>query len=88
MSREIASGYRPRNDRHQQRDIPDPFVAALDERRISLPELLALDEPAPARFRGTPVMRARRRGLVRNACVAAGNVGRSGPHSAAGGPAG
>jgi epoxyqueuosine reductase len=28
-----------------------------------------------ARFRGTPVMRAKRRGLVRNACVAAGNAG-------------
>ena len=71
-----AKDYRPRDDRHQQRDIPDPFVAALDQRRISLHELLALDEAGfRARFRGTPVMRARRRGLVRNACVAAGNAG-------------
>ncbi len=39
-----------------------------------LTELLALDESAfRACFRGTPVLRAKRRGLVRNACVAAGN---------------
>ncbi len=41
-----------------------------------LSELLALDEATfRARFRGTPVLRAKRRGLVRNACVAAGNSG-------------
>ena len=41
-----------------------------------LRELLALDEAAfRAQFRGTPVLRAGRRGLVRNACVAAGNSG-------------
>ncbi len=45
-------------------------------RILPLAELLALDEAGfRARFRGTPVMRARRRGLVRNACVAAGNHG-------------
>ncbi len=45
-------------------------------RMLPLAELLALDEAGfRARFRGTPVMRARRRGLVRNACVAAGNQG-------------
>lgn len=43
---------------------------------LSLAELLALDEVTfRARFRGTPVLRAKRRGLVRNACVAAGNSG-------------
>jgi len=43
---------------------------------LPLSELLALDESGfRAWFRGTPVMRARRRGLVRNACVAAGNSG-------------
>lgn len=42
----------------------------------SLPELLALDERAfRARFRGTAVLRATRRGLVRNAAVALGNTG-------------
>jgi len=48
---------------------PDPARAA-----PPLSELLVLDEAAfRARFRGTPVARARRSGLVRNACVAAGN---------------
>jgi epoxyqueuosine reductase len=37
---------------------------------------LALDDPGfRTRFRGTPLLRAKRRGLVRNACVAAGNSG-------------
>ncbi len=50
---------------------PDPERAA-----PSLLDLLALDEAAfRARYRGTAVWRARRRGLVRNACVAAGNWG-------------
>lgn len=39
-------------------------------------ELLALDDATfRARFRSTPMLRAKRRGLVRNACVAAGNSG-------------
>jgi epoxyqueuosine reductase len=39
-------------------------------------DLLALDEAAfRTRFRGTAILRAKRRGLVRNACVAAGNSG-------------
>ena len=43
---------------------------------LDLGELLTLTEAGfRARFRGTPVMRAKRRGLVRNACVAAGNSG-------------
>ncbi len=41
---------------------------------FSLSSLLTLDDATfRARFRGTPVLRAKRRGLVRNACVAAGN---------------
>jgi epoxyqueuosine reductase len=39
-------------------------------------ELLELDEPGfHRRFAGTPMLRAKRQGLVRNACVALGNVG-------------
>ena len=39
-------------------------------------ELLALDEAGfRARFAGTPIFRAKRRGLLRNVCVALGNVG-------------
>jgi epoxyqueuosine reductase len=41
----------------------------------ALADLLALDETGfRARFRGAPALRARRSGLVRNACVAAGNA--------------
>jgi epoxyqueuosine reductase len=39
-------------------------------------ELLQLDDAAfKARFSGTPVFRTKRRGLLRNVCVALGNVG-------------
>lgn len=41
-----------------------------------LVSLLQLDEAAfKARFAGTPILRAKRRGLLRNVCVALGNVG-------------
>ncbi len=46
---------------------------------LAVPELLewlALDEVGfKARFAGTPLLRARRRGLLRNVCVALGNAG-------------
>ena len=39
-------------------------------------ELLALDETGfKSRFAGTPILRTKRRGLLRNVCVALGNVG-------------
>jgi epoxyqueuosine reductase len=39
-------------------------------------ELLALDAAAfKAKFAGTPILRTKRRGLLRNVCVALGNVG-------------
>jgi epoxyqueuosine reductase len=48
-----------------------PELAALD-----LIELLQLDEAGfKSRFAGTPILRAKRRGLLRNVCVALGNVG-------------
>jgi len=38
-------------------------------------DLLALDEPGfKRRFAGTPLLRAKRRGLLRNVCVALGNT--------------
>jgi epoxyqueuosine reductase len=41
-----------------------------------LVELLSLDEAGfKKRFAGTPMLRAKRRGLLRNVCVALGNVG-------------
>ena len=50
--------------------------ARADLGRPTLLELLALDEPAfRRRFAGTPILRAKRRGLLRNVAVALGNVG-------------
>lgn len=47
-----------------------------DLRQPDLLELLALDQTAfKQRFAGTPMMRTKRRGLLRNVCVALGNVG-------------
>jgi len=41
-----------------------------------LVELLSLDEAGfKGRFAGTPMLRAKRRGLLRNVCVALGNIG-------------
>jgi epoxyqueuosine reductase len=42
----------------------------------ALVELLQLDEAAfKSRFSGTPILRTKRRGLLRNVCVALGNIG-------------
>lgn len=42
----------------------------------NLLELLALDDAGfKRRFAGTPILRAKRRGLLRNVCVALGNIG-------------
>jgi epoxyqueuosine reductase len=42
-------------------------------------ELLALDEAGfKRRFAGTPILRAKRRGFLRNVCVALGNCGDAG----------
>ncbi len=58
------------------RVVPPAQQACEAGRGIALIDMLALDEPGfRARFRGTSVLRTRRRGLVRNACVAAGNAG-------------
>ena len=41
-----------------------------------LVELLSLDDAGfKQRFQGTPMFRTKRRGLLRNACVALGNIG-------------
>ncbi len=55
---------------------PDFAAASEDDAFPPLAALLALDEAAfAARFRGRAIMRAKRDGLVRNACVALGNTG-------------
>jgi epoxyqueuosine reductase len=52
--------------RQERRDLAAP----------DLLELLELDEARfKSRFAGTPMVRAKRRGLLRNVCVALGNVG-------------
>ena len=39
-------------------------------------ELLAMDEAGfKSRFAGTPILRTKRKGLLRNVCVALGNIG-------------
>lgn len=51
---------------HARDDLAEP----------DLLELLALDPAAfKSRFAGTPILRTKRRGLLRNVCVALGNVG-------------
>ncbi len=50
--------------------------ARVDLAQPDLLELLALDDAAfKARFAQTPILRTKRRGLLRNVCVALGNVG-------------
>lgn len=50
---------------HRRTDLDQP----------ALLELLALDDASfRARFKGSPVLRTKRRGLLRNVCVALGNV--------------
>ncbi|MDX1952845.1 MAG: tRNA epoxyqueuosine(34) reductase QueG [Verrucomicrobiota bacterium] len=47
-----------------------------DLQSANLIELLSLDEAGfKEKFRGTPILRTKRRGLLRNVCVALGNVG-------------
>ena len=51
---------------HERADLDQP----------ALLELLELDDAAfKARFRGTPMLRTKRRGVLRNVCVALGNIG-------------
>jgi epoxyqueuosine reductase len=63
----------PYNARAPIADSAAPEVERVAPR---LSDLLVLDEAGfRARYRGTPLIRTKRRGLVRNACVAAGNSG-------------
>ena len=55
---------------------PDFVPASCDDAHPALAPLLQLDASAfEARFRGRPIMRARRDGFLRNVCVALGNIG-------------
>ena len=50
--------------------------ARKDLAQLDLIELLQLDETSfKSRFAGSPILRTKRRGLLRNVCVALGNTG-------------
>ena len=66
----------PWNVRAAQTTEPD-FISDRAGPTVDVAEVLAIEDhdQLAARFAGTPLMRAGRRGLVRNACVVAANVG-------------
>ena len=66
----------PWNVRAATTTEPD-FIADRAGPTVDVAEVLAIrdHDQLAARFAGTPLMRAGRRGLVRNACVVAANVG-------------
>jgi len=65
----------PWNRFAQEGRLMNPHARA-DLAAPDLMELIDLDEAGfKVRFAGTPMLRARRRGLLRNVCVALGNVG-------------
>ena len=56
--------------------VIQPVRAVMATDRITAPGLIALDEAEfGRRFRHTPMMRSKRRGLIRNALIVLGNVG-------------
>ena len=58
------------------RATDDPNFGRRDLSSVDLIELLGMsDDEFRGRFAGTPVMRAKREGMQRNACVALGNAG-------------
>ncbi len=66
----------PYNRRFAMPTDEPAFRATLERAAPPLLELVALDEAGfRERFRGSPVRRAKRRGLLRNVCVALGNWG-------------
>lgn len=69
-------------NRHAPGSTEPAFQPRAGETTLSLADLLRLDEPGfRRRFRGTPLWRAKRRGLLRSAAIALGN--RPDPGSAA-----
>jgi epoxyqueuosine reductase len=69
----------PWNRRRRHRGMP-AFEPRPGAEAPDLAELAALDEDAfRRRFRGSPVKRAKRRGLLRNVALALGNGGDAGP---------
>jgi epoxyqueuosine reductase len=67
----------PHNSRAQTSSVDDFLNVRFPDGELSLAELLAIrsDRDFLALFAGTPMMRAKRTGMLRNAAVAAGNSG-------------
>jgi epoxyqueuosine reductase len=74
---DICQDVCPHNGRAQPTAVEDFREIRIGDRRLSLRSLLAIetDEAFLQQFAGLPLMRAKRRGLQRNACVVAGNSG-------------
>ena len=66
----------PHNVRAQPTRVEDFQKIPVSGENVSLSKILSIetDEEFTAIFAGTPIMRAKRRGLIRNACVVAGNL--------------
>ena len=66
----------PLNVRAQVTDVGG-FITPIAGSRLELAEILSIrdDEEFTERFAGSPLMRAKRRRLLRNACIAAANLG-------------
>ena len=72
---DICQSVCPWNLKHAGPSEEPAFYARAGQSDPCLPELLQLDKAGfRAKFRGTPVWRARRAGLARNAAVALGNL--------------
>ena len=67
----------PFNVGRQQEAKNELTEKAIAGSKIDLKEILSIktDEEFLEKFAGSPVMRAKRKGLVRNSCIAAGNSG-------------
>jgi len=72
VCQEVCPWNRARSEAHHPEFAPDTGAGE----SLDLIELLGMDDPAfRARFRGTPLTRAKRGGLLRNAAIALGNRG-------------
>lgn len=74
---DICQDVCPHNHRAVNARLDDFQQVRIGNRALPLKEILSIrtDDEFRHRFAGTPLMRAKRRGLIRNACVVAGNSG-------------
>lgn len=74
---DICQDVCPHNAKAKPTRVEEFQDVKIKGRRLALKEILAIksDDEFLKIFAGTPLMRAKRRGLLRNACVVAGNSG-------------